>query len=296
MSEPVWKQPAWITAIAGIVSAFLTIPQVVGDYYSKQQDIELAMVKTEEARIINAASKQKMEFEVITNTLKEQGPERIFILRYLSATLDDEDAQRWAANEVERLNELAALQETLNTTEAELETKQQQLAELTTTEEKKSSAEAKTLQQDIVNLSQNIKVKEQQASTLQKQSGIQSPNLQSTRYRLNIEAKPNNRATLSTQLQFAAGDTISMQCLFPRDKPCSRVLTAPPTCIDITPGKSVQEVKILHSADKYFGLFGSTEYPLDYDCDLIKADNMYSCRLNSANNSSGCALPGEAQK
>ena len=117
-----------------------------------------------------------MEFEVITHTLKEVGPERVFILRYLSATLDDQDAQKWAENEVKRLDEIVAIEDTLRTSEADLETKQVQLSALQRADKGESSEEAKTLEKEIVNLAQSIQEKEQKAATLQKQSGIHKPN------------------------------------------------------------------------------------------------------------------------
>lgn len=40
-------------------------------------------------------------------TLAQQGTERVFVLRYLAATLDDEKAQQWASEEVVRLDQLA---------------------------------------------------------------------------------------------------------------------------------------------------------------------------------------------
>lgn len=59
MAEPeaVWKRPGWITAIVGLITALLTVPDVVGTYLSKQQDIELAKENTEAVRILNSKSK-----------------------------------------------------------------------------------------------------------------------------------------------------------------------------------------------------------------------------------------------
>lgn len=110
---PIWHSPAWLTAIAGIVSIFLTVPDIVGNYLSKQQDIELAKQKTESLHLGNTDSKQKQEFEIINNTLARQGDERIFMLRYLAATIDDADAKKWAEKEVEMLEEIANEKEKL---------------------------------------------------------------------------------------------------------------------------------------------------------------------------------------
>ena len=94
MSEPIWKSPGWITALVGLVTAILTIPEIVGNYYTSKQEV--------------SESKQDSEFRIVSNTLAQQGIERVFVLRYLAATLDDKDAKAWAADEVKSLDELAA--------------------------------------------------------------------------------------------------------------------------------------------------------------------------------------------
>ena len=112
-SEPVWHKPAWITAIVGVISAFLTIPDVVGNYLSKQQEVAAAALANEQAN-------QSKEFEVVQNTLSRQGTERVFMLRYFAATLDDDEARNWAKAEVARLDRLVELQAALDTKEAEI--------------------------------------------------------------------------------------------------------------------------------------------------------------------------------
>jgi len=104
-TKPIWHNPKWLTAIVAVISAFLTIPNVVSDWLTGQQEVELA--KTEVAKQV-----QDIELQIITNTLAQQGQERVFILRYLARTHNDEDVQAWAAQEVERLDNLTALQET----------------------------------------------------------------------------------------------------------------------------------------------------------------------------------------
>ena len=52
-SEPVWKRPAWITAMVGLVSVFFTVPEIVGNYLTKQQEISLAKEQTEAIRLEN---------------------------------------------------------------------------------------------------------------------------------------------------------------------------------------------------------------------------------------------------
>lgn len=148
--KPIWHSPGWITAIVGVVSAFLTIPEVVGDYLSKQQDIELAKQEVIAKSVSNESDKQTLEFRIVNNTLSQQGAERIFVLRYLAKTLDDEDARTWANEEVDRLDKLALL-------EAELANKTDQIIELRNTRpqadnENVSDPEIITLQQELGNL------------------------------------------------------------------------------------------------------------------------------------------------
>ena len=66
MSEPIWKSPGWITALAGLVTAILTIPEIVGDYLTKRQEV--------------SDKKQDSEFRIVSNTLAQQGLERVFRL------------------------------------------------------------------------------------------------------------------------------------------------------------------------------------------------------------------------
>lgn len=148
--KPIWHSPGWITAIAGVISAFLTIPEVVGDYLSKQQDIELAKQEVIAKSVSNESEKQTLEFRIVNNTLSQQGAERVFVLRYLAKTLDDEDARIWANEEVERLDKLASL-------EAELANKTEQIIELRNTRPPADNGDAPdpeifALQQELGNL------------------------------------------------------------------------------------------------------------------------------------------------
>ena len=102
-SEPLWKRPAWITAMVGVISIFFTVPEIIGDYLTKQQDIELAKEKTKSVELQNKETKQDQEFKIINSTLAQLDTERVFLLRYLAATLDDPEAREWAKVEVERL-------------------------------------------------------------------------------------------------------------------------------------------------------------------------------------------------
>lgn len=120
MNEPVWKKPGWITAIVALISAFLTIPGIVGDYLSRKQDIELAREKTASVNLEN-------QFSIVQQTLAQQGEERIFVLRYMAATLDDTEAKAWAKVEVGRLDDLAKARQDRNRAVRELSVKQGQL-------------------------------------------------------------------------------------------------------------------------------------------------------------------------
>lgn len=126
-SVPIWHSPLWITAIIGLVSAFLTVPEIIGNYLTKQQDIKLAEKKAEEIQINNEQSKQEQKFKIVNNTLAQQGSERIFILRYLAHTLDDPDAKKWAELEVERLDDLSSKQEELDIARKEFAIKEESL-------------------------------------------------------------------------------------------------------------------------------------------------------------------------
>lgn len=116
MSEPIWKSPGWLTAIAGIITALITIPEQVGNYLSKMQDIEKAKVEQKSLQLKNT-------FQIVNNTLAQQGEERVFILRYLAATLENQQARNWAESEI-------ALIDQINETEAELKQVKKQLAAL----------------------------------------------------------------------------------------------------------------------------------------------------------------------
>lgn len=115
MSEPIWRSPGWVTALVGLITAILTIPEIVGNYYTKQQEAN--------------ESKQDSEFRIVSNTLSQQGTERIFVLRYLAATLDDKDAKEWAKGEVHRLEVVATVQEDVLKGKAEINKKKQEQAE-----------------------------------------------------------------------------------------------------------------------------------------------------------------------
>lgn len=120
-SKPIWHSPAWVTAIVGVISAFLTVPDVVGNFLAQQQAVKLAEEQTKAQRLLNEGSKQDQELNVLRETLAQpSGLERVFVLRYLSRTLDDEDARKWAEDEVARLERIAQAEEEQQQTDAAL--------------------------------------------------------------------------------------------------------------------------------------------------------------------------------
>jgi hypothetical protein len=100
ISMPIWHNPVWVTAIVGLVGAFLTIPEQVGNILINGQEVE-------KIRVQNIGLKQSQELSLVKETLGQLGTERIFLLRYLSETADDKDAKTWANKEVIRLETLA---------------------------------------------------------------------------------------------------------------------------------------------------------------------------------------------
>lgn len=154
--------------MVGLVSAFLTIPDIVGNYLTKQQDIELAKEKTEGVRLGNLDSKQDQEFKIVHSTLAQQGSERVFILRYLAATLDDEAARSWAQGEVTRLDTLVTQQEELNKARRKLEEKQKELERRVhegTTNNVKLEKELRVLKERLV-------TKDAEVAKLREKAGI----------------------------------------------------------------------------------------------------------------------------
>lgn len=161
-NESVWKRPGWIMAITSLLGLILTTPQEIGDYLGKMQDIKIAEQKTKALEIGNVESKQDQEFKIVSNTLAQQGPERVFVLRYLAATLDDEQAKEWAKEEVKRLDDIAGIQDKLSQTQQEIETirtsgevitkeLEKELASLTTELYKKNSELAQLKQKAGLN-------------------------------------------------------------------------------------------------------------------------------------------------
>jgi|GEM_PF-2945134 len=123
-SKPIWHSPIWITAIVSLISILFTVPEVIGNYLTKQQDIVLAKEKALSVALKNDELKQDQTFTIVHNTLAQQGTERVFLLRYLSAALDDEKIANWAKEEVKLLDELAKREALVISTEKAIAAKE----------------------------------------------------------------------------------------------------------------------------------------------------------------------------
>ena len=159
MTKPIWHSPAWITAIVGLVAAFLTVPEKVANYFQQQQDIE-------RLKIENQSSKQDKEFEVARNTLAQQGRERVFLLRYLAATHDDVDTKAWAEAEVTRLDDIIRMQKEVEQTRAEAEDLTARLREGTQNREQ--------LRKNLEELHVKLNNKNLEIAELKQQAGLSS--------------------------------------------------------------------------------------------------------------------------
>ncbi len=166
-SEPIWYRPGWITAMVAVVSLFLTVPERIAEHLAKDQEIELAKQKLEEARLVNLASNQEREFQIVSNTLAQQGSERVFVLRYLAATLDDEKARSWADGEVHRLDELASREEQLRAATADLVAKEAKIQASKARGENRAALET-----EIKELSMTLAAKSSEVSELRARAGI----------------------------------------------------------------------------------------------------------------------------
>jgi hypothetical protein len=174
MPEEIWKRPAWIAAIVSLISVFLTVPEVIGNYLTKQQDIELAKEETATVRLGNIESKQDQEFKIVNSTLSQQGTERIFLIRYLAATLDDPDAKEWAKKEAERLDELASKEEALSSAKRTLKIKQEELDSFVL-----AGRDATYLVEELDKLKYQLYEKDSQFQELQQKAGLKEKAVES---------------------------------------------------------------------------------------------------------------------
>ncbi len=211
---PIWQSPAWVTAVVGLVSAFLTIPQVVGDYFSKLQDVEIAKEQKESVRLGNLESKQEQEFRVVNSTLAQQGPERVFVLRYLASTLDDAEARNWAREEVNRLDTLARQEEELSQAKREIEVRERSLRyQVAVSEDERAKAV-----EELSALKAQLDQKVAEVSELQAKAGIVGDNIRSKIYLMQIK-RPVSTVTSEVDLWVSAGGSGS-RCSFDENNLC----------------------------------------------------------------------------
>ncbi len=262
----IWHSPAWITAIVGLVSAFLTIPEVVGDYLSKKQDIELAKEQTVALRLRNIVAKQKQEFEIVNNTLAQQGTERVFILRYLAATLDDEDAKEWARDEVKRLDDLAEKQQALEEARDRVERLNLQIAE--------GGKNIEELERQLQELRTELASKNTAVERLQQDAGIKAGSTMRTHLRIALRPRPTS-GHISVNYK-AVGGMEGVTCpggfcrvIIPRTLPKTldvRLLDVKPVPMSISVSGAVE-------------LQRSLAWEVEYSCSSKKKH--YECELTS---------------
>jgi len=211
-SKPIWHSPVWITAIVGLIGAFITIPDHIGNYFEKGQEIE-------KLRLQNIDSKQQQELSLVKETLSQQGTERIFLLRYLSKTVDDKEAKEWASEEVKRLDKLAEKQEELDAVRQRTEKLSKQLAD------EEGLSEKLTI--ELYDLSKDLRKKNLEMAKLQQEAGINTEKNDPLLFVSFYTSKLSNDIDIKI-----AGESWSFRC----DKGvCDKVLTkAPPQTIEIT--------------------------------------------------------------
>lgn len=103
-SKPIWHSPQWITAIVALVTSLLTIPDVVGTYLSKAQDIKLAEQQIELAKIQNQDEIQKNKFKPLLTVIQNRPDDRPTILRFILETSENKALQSWAEAELTELD------------------------------------------------------------------------------------------------------------------------------------------------------------------------------------------------
>ena len=105
VSQPIWHSPAWITAIVAFITTMLTIPNTVGDYLSKKQDIELAQAQVRLAEIENRDRETENRYKPVITVRQTKPEERGMLLRFIAATADSSNTREWAQRELEILSE-----------------------------------------------------------------------------------------------------------------------------------------------------------------------------------------------
>ena len=265
-SEAVWKRPAWITAIVGVISAFLTVPGVVGSYLEKQQDIKIAEQKVEEAKLNNTLSKQSQEFTVVQNSLAQQGTERVFLLRYFASTLDDAEAKTWAKEEVTRLDELSSLQEQLSRQQRTIAEKESQLAAM-----QAEGGATHELESEISNLRQQVAERDIQVTELRQKAGI-GENVGISLFYWWFDLIWADDTVDGEQIEVEIGKT-THYCYSDWGPVCQRITTlTPPDQITVRGMKTLPKIQARASASDVSLQDDSLVVDVRYDCRSQGAD------------------------
>lgn len=89
----VWRSPAWIAAIAGLVSVVFTIPQIAVSYFQTNAEVERQRIVTRGSFIDKALS---------TDTIED----RLVVLRWLKLSGLETDDRVWAQSEIEKIDDV----------------------------------------------------------------------------------------------------------------------------------------------------------------------------------------------
>ncbi len=146
----------------------MTVPEVISTFLTNRQKIELAEVEYDKAQIENIDLLQQQEFRIVSNTLAHQGTERIFVLRYLAATLDNQDANTWAKNEVARLERIAEKREQFEIEQQNLLEKERQLSQAVSA----GAEHTQELEIQVASLTESLARKNVEISKLTSDAGI----------------------------------------------------------------------------------------------------------------------------
>ena len=101
LQNPIWHSPAWITAIVGLISAFLTIPDVAISYIEKQKAVDMAQKTIEEKAIDNADKTLENHYKNLHTVLIKKPEDRQMTMRFIARTVDNQRIREWAESELE---------------------------------------------------------------------------------------------------------------------------------------------------------------------------------------------------
>ena len=274
LTKPIWHSPAWITAIVGLVGVFLTIPERVGNYFEKQQEIT-------HLEIQNLDSRQEHELNVALNTLAQQGDERVFLLRYLAATHDDADAKKWAEGEVARLDKIADLEELSKQKHAEVVALEGRLQEEVARADERTEG-IDNLGQELKALQIELSEKNSEITELRQKAGLSDQDdAPRSIHRIRVEKNPEyvgnaTKIFLDTEAYATTCHFVSDYCerLIPGTSPYEiSISSTPSTNPDINKqydnrlfGSMSVKTYELH-AGPYFSIYGKRE--LTYNCEYM---------------------------